>query len=364
MDDLLNTAPCGFLSFADDGTILMVNATLLNLLGHERDEVQGGHIESILPVASRIFYQTHFFPLLKLQDKVEEIYLPLRAKSGHHMPVLANAVRRERAGTVVNDCVFVPMHQRNRYEDEILQAKKAAEEASQARSRFLSVMSHELRTPLSVIQGFTDILSCGMHGPVTELQLDDLSRIERATNSLLGLINDILSFARLEVGRVDVKTETIYVADALARAESLMVLRLQEAGLEYIREGCVSQVVVRADPERLQQILLNLLTNAIKFTDRGGRVSTACECIESRALIHVRDTGCGIPADKIESIFDPFVQVDREQIQSSERGVGLGLAISRDLARAMGSDLTAESTVGQGSVFTITLPIAEPSAQA
>jgi PAS domain S-box-containing protein len=364
MDDLLNTAPCGFLSFADDGMILMVNATLAALLGHDRDELQGRHIESILPIASRIFYQTHFFPLLKMHGKVEELYLSLRSKSGDDVPVLVNAVRRERAGTVVNDCVFVPMHQRNRYEDEILQAKKAAEEANQAKSRFLSVMSHELRTPLTVIQGYSDILSSGMRGPVTQFQLDDLGRIQKASQSLLGLINDILGFARLEIGQVDLKIETVLVEAALARSESLLTLRLQEAGLEYVRAGCASEVAVRADPERLQQILLNLLTNAIKFTDQGGRVSTACERSHCRTLIHVRDSGRGIPHDRINGIFDPFVQVDREQIESRQRGVGLGLAISRDLARAMGGDLTVESTVGQGSVFTIALPTAGPSDQA
>lgn len=133
-DELLNTAPCGFLSFTDDGTIMIVNATLLELLGYEFDALRGRRMESILPLASRIFYQTHFFPLLKLHGKAEEIYISVRSKQGTDVPMLVNAVRRERAGNFVNDCIFVPMRQRIQYEAEILQAKKTAEAAIHAQN--------------------------------------------------------------------------------------------------------------------------------------------------------------------------------------------------------------------------------------
>ncbi|MEW5857623.1 MAG: ATP-binding protein [Cyanobacteriota bacterium] len=133
-DEVLNTAPCGFLSFTDDGTISLVNATMLKLLGHEFDAVWGRRVESILPLASRIFFQTHFFPLLKLHGKAEEIYISVRSKQGTDIPMLVNAVRRERAGSFVNDCIFVPMRQRIQYEAEILQAKKIAEAAIHAQN--------------------------------------------------------------------------------------------------------------------------------------------------------------------------------------------------------------------------------------
>ncbi|WP_333306211.1 diguanylate cyclase domain-containing protein [Microcoleus sp. B7-D4] len=129
IDELLNTSPCGFLSFADDGTILMVNATLVQLLGHEPDELRGQKMESILPIASRIFYQTHFFPLLKLHGKVEEIYFSLRSKEGSEIPMLINAVRREKGGSFINDCILICIRQRILYEGEIIKAKKAAEAA-------------------------------------------------------------------------------------------------------------------------------------------------------------------------------------------------------------------------------------------
>jgi signal transduction histidine kinase len=290
---------------------------------------------------------------------VEEIYLALRAKSGDEMPVLVNAVQRERAGVVVNDCVVVRMHRRRQYEDELLQAQKAAEAASQAKAKFLSMMSHDLRTPLQAISGFADLLSREKQGSLTERQRKALSRIQSASREMMRLINDLLDFAQLETGRVEVQVATVLVETALRRAESLVMLRLQEAGLDYRREGCWSGAAMWADPDRLQQILLNLLTNAIKFTNRGGRVSITCERRDDQTLIQVRDTGCGIPADQLQRIFEPFVQLERQQLESSQRGVGLGLAISRELAQAMGGDLTVESVVGQGSVFTLRLPTAE-----
>lgn len=134
IDELLNTAPCGFLSFTDDGTIVTANATMSKLLEYQADQLQGLSITSVLPIASRIFYQTHFFPLLKLRGKVEEIYLLLRSQQGKDVPMLVNAVRQERGDRFVNDCIFVPVHQRIQYEDELLKAKKVAEAATTAQN--------------------------------------------------------------------------------------------------------------------------------------------------------------------------------------------------------------------------------------
>lgn len=145
MDELLDTAPCGFLSFTDDGMIEAVNDTLLRLLA--REELACRHVETILPVASRIFYQTHFFPLLKLRGEVEEIYFSLRTGSGEDLPVLVNAARRERRGSLFNDCIIIPMRQRARYEDEILEAKREAEEANRIKDELIT----ELSTPVITI---------------------------------------------------------------------------------------------------------------------------------------------------------------------------------------------------------------------
>lgn len=360
--DLLQTAPAAFLSFADDGTILLTNARLLQRLGYAPGELEGQHVETIFASGGRIFYHTHFFPLLKMQGHVEEIYLSLKTKSGDEIPVLANAIRTERNGQTVNDCVMMHIRQRRRFEDELLRARKAAEQASMAKARFLSMMSHDLRTPLMAITGFAEVLLRGMRGSINDDQREDLEAIKNAGQQMMKLMTDILSFAQLESGRVTVRLEAVRVAEAVERAETLMKLRFAEASLEYVRHACDADMAVIADAERLQQVILNLLSNAAKFTPAGGKVEVRCEHTDAQVMLHVSDTGIGIPEEKLNEIFEPFVQVAGES--ASRDGVGLGLSISRDLARAMRGDLTVASTVGRGSTFTITLPLAVNVARA
>ena len=154
------------------------------------------------------------------------------------------------------------------------------------------------------------------------------------------------------------KLETVTVDGAITRAERLIIPKLGEAHLDYARDGCAPDLYLRANPDRLQQVLLNLLTNAIKFTPAGGRIAIECSGDERVTQIAVRDTGCGIPPEHLGRIFEPFVQVDRNRIDSRQRGVGLGLAISRELIQAMGGELSVTSEVGVGSVFTISLSTA------
>jgi PAS domain S-box-containing protein len=358
MDALLDTAPCGFVSSADDGTMLEVNTTLAALLGYTRVELEGWHIEKILFPGARIFYQTHLFPMLRLHGRVDEIYIALRTRDGRDVPMLLNGVRRERNGRTVNDSVLVKMLQRGEYEAQLLQARRLAEEANAAKASFLSMMSHDLRTPLTTIIGHADLLAAGVIGTSGGEQQYSVERIRDASRELLRMITDILSFAQIEAGRIDVRPVPVVVGEAIARAESLIRLRMQDSALEFTSAPCDGEIVVHADPDRLQQILLNLLTNAIKFTHAGGRISVECALIDGRVQIRVRDTGIGIPADRLQSVFDPFVQLDPSSVHDVQRGVGLGLAISRDLARAMGGELTAESKLGEGSVFIVDLPSA------
>jgi PAS domain S-box-containing protein len=357
MDALLNTAPCGFVSFIDDGTMVDVNATLAQILGYEsRVELHGWHLQKILAPGTRVFYHTHVFPMLKLHGLVEEIYLALRTKNGDDVPMLMNAARRERNGVIVNDCILMRMLQRNRFEEELLQARRAAEQANAAKAKFLSMMSHDLRTPLTSISGNADLLAAGVHGPLSEEQRDALTRMKEAVREQLRMINDILSFAQLDSGRVEVQPVPVRVADALTRAERLVRESVAAAGLSLDLDP--AGAIVNADPDRFQQILLNLLTNATKFTPAGGRISVQSEVDGQRVRIRVRDTGVGIPRDQLEHIFDPFVQLEQGAVEPAHRGVGLGLAIARDLARSMNGELTADSTPDQGSVFTLELPAA------
>jgi PAS domain S-box-containing protein len=356
MDPLLDHAPCGFVSITDDGTMLEVNTTLASMLGYERVELEGWHLQKILAPGGRIFYQTHAFPLLKLHGMAEEIYLPLRTRNGQDVPMLMNASRRDRAGKPMNDCVFVRMLQRHAFEDQLVMARRNAEEANAAKAKFLSMMSHDLRTPLTTISGYSSLMADGNFGPLTEEQRDAMQQIKDAGAELLRMINDILGFAQIESGRFTVRLSELTVRSALTRAETLVRLRAEDAGLTLDIADCDDTIAIYADPDRLQQILLNLLTNALKFTKPGGRVSVECEQIGERVLIRVRDTGIGIPGDQIGRVFDAFVQLDQQPDDVTQRGVGLGLAISRDLAVAMDGNLTAKSTPGEGSEFTLELP--------
>ncbi len=425
-EDLLDLAPCGLLSLADDGTIRQVNATLLELLGRTREEVLGASVERILTVAGRIFYQTHLFPLLALHGRADEIFLLLKHASGEDVGALVNAVRRERDGAFATDVALMVVRERRKYEDALLRAKRqaeeaqrevelrsrelersneqleehqvelelqhqqlqeqtaeleaaseelhaineelaaqteelerqrqAADEANRAKSTFLATMSHELRTPLNAIAGYVQLLELGIHGPVTEEQREALGRIERSQRRLLGLINDVLNLARIEAGRVDYEIAPVPLAEAVSAVTPMIEPQLGARGLS-LAVDVPAALVAHADREKLEQVLLNLLTNAVKFTPRGGRVrveGTRSEDGSGRVRLCVHDTGIGIPADKLASVFEPFVQVGVRHSRRTE-GTGLGLSISRDLARGMGGDLTVRSVEGEGSTFTVEL---------
>ena len=230
----------------------------------------------------------------------------------------------------------------------------AAEAANQAKGNFLGVMSHELRTPLNAIGGYAELMALGLRGPVTELQLLDLERIQKSQRHLLGIINQILDYTRIDAGVIVYDVVDVLVTTALAAAESLIDPQVRARGLTYVVSAFAPHLSVRADREKLQQVLVNLLSNAVKFTNAGGEVRVGCVEGEETVAITVADTGVGIAPEQQKAIFQPFVQV--YELSRPHEGVGLGLAISRDLARGMGGDLVVASTPGVGSVFTMLLP--------
>ena len=234
-------------------------------------------------------------------------------------------------------------------------ARSDADAANQVKTQFLATMSHELRTPLNAIGGYAELLELGIHGPVTDAQRDVLSRIQRSQHHLLSLINNVLNLVKLETHHVRYDLSTVSFASVLAFVSEATGPQLQAKHLRFDAEGCPRELAVRADPEKLRQILLNLLSNAIKFTDDGGAIAITCTADRHVVRIHVKDSGIGIAAEQQEKIFEPFVQVDRRLNRPME-GTGLGLAISRELARGMGGELTVDSTVGEGSTFTLSLP--------
>ena len=420
-DALIDSAPCGFVSFTDDGRLTIVNAVLLGRLGYQREDLIGRHVETIFTVAGRLFFQTHFFPLVRMQGGAQEVFLMLRGRDGEEVGALCNAVRQTRGGVFHTDCVLLEVRERRKYEDALLQAKRTAEYANQqleqqalelelqhqqlqeqaaelqvqqealqelndelvvrtaelerqreeatkaraaadaanrAKSEFLAVMSHELRTPLNAIGGYTQLLETGVYGPVSETQVGALTRIARSQRHLLGLINDVLNMARVETGRVDYELKEVALRGVISELGDMILPQIESKHLTYEVVLPDEPLVVRTDREKLIQIVLNLLSNAVKFTGEGGSITLRCSPLERPAgmvLIEVCDTGRGIPADKIEAVFEPFVQVRGDSMGNSE-GTGLGLAISRNLARGMGGDLNATSELGKGSCFRLTVP--------
>jgi PAS domain S-box-containing protein len=425
-EEILNGLPCGVVSFEDDGTIVGINDTLASMLGYETSELEGRHVETLLGIAGRIFFQTHIYPMTRLHGRAEELFVLLRQKNGGDVGALLNAIRRDAGGRAVTDCVVLEVRERRKYEDALLRAKQAADaankalqlrtdeleranktleeqavalelhrqqlqdqatelevqseellatndelllrtteleqarivadEANHAKSQFLAVMSHELRTPLNAIGGYAQLLELGVHGPINQQQREALERIVRGQRHLLRLINELLNLARIEAGRVDYVIDEIRVADVVASVMPMIEPQTSEAGLTS-STSVEPHLVARGDREKVQQILINLLTNAVKFTPAGGTIRTTAESDDAarQVRVSVADSGIGIPIDKLKSVFEPFVQVDVGHTRRKE-GSGLGLAISRDLARGMGGDLRVTSEEGRGSTFTLVLP--------
>jgi signal transduction histidine kinase len=237
---------------------------------------------------------------------------------------------------------------------ELERARADAERANTAKAEFLSSMSHDLRAPLNAVGGYAQLVLDGLYGPTTEQQRNAMLRIMRAQQHLLAVIRDILDFARVEAGHVRLDITNVPLNDVMQAV--CVMIEPQMAAKTLIFECEVGEeiVIMRTDRERAVQILLNLLTNALKFTDSGS-VKVDWSANEQRVSINVRDTGRGIPADRVAQIFEPFVQVGRNP-DEARQGIGLGLAISRQLARNLGGDLHVESTDGLGSVFTLELP--------
>ena len=251
---------------------------------------------------------------------------------------------------------------------ELERARAEAEAANRAKSDFLAAMSHDLRTPLNAIGGYAQLIEMGVHGPVTDGQRDAAARIARAQRHLLTLIDDILQFAKTESGQIPLEMRPIPLPDLCGALESLIRPQATDKDIAFSCDldeatGPAGEVVTAvADFERVLQVLVNVSSNAIKFTDAGGRVTVTGRRSGSWAEVSVQDTGRGIAPEHIEQIFQPFVQVGGST--GTREGVGLGLATSRNLARRMGGDILVESAPGVGSTFTLRLPAPERSAHA
>jgi PAS domain S-box-containing protein len=322
-------------SFDDDGTILAVNHMLLDLLGYRRDELEGRAFETILPPATRVFYQSHFFPLLRIQGKAEEVYFLLRASDGNDVPVLTYGVRREVATGFVNECVLIRVTLRERYQEEL----------ARARELLIAVLGHDLRVPLTAVSlGAEQLLHDeGLSPESRRTALAVLASTRRAAR----MTADLLDFARVRfAGGIPVQR---------APVDLRVVLEKVIAELRAIYPSVPIDVRIDGDcrgswdADRTAQVMTNLLGNAIDHGREGAVVAVDLEGGKEAVVLEVRNVAEAIDDPTLQNIFSPF---DR---RSGSGGLGLGLFVAREVAQAHGGGVTASRADGQ-FVIRVVLP--------
>jgi PAS domain S-box-containing protein len=358
--ELFEFAPDACFLTDSHGVIREANVAAGQLLGVPGQFLAGKTLPGFFDEPARKAYR-HQLDQLSGSERSDEWEIQLRPRSGPPTDVSVSIARiAARNKSPGGYRWFVRDISKRKHAESVVLAneRKAREEAevsNRLKSDFLALLSHEFRTPLQAIFGYTELLEREIHGPLTDSQRRDLQRIQQSQQLLLGLITTILDFAKLESGQmIDLVLHSIAIHQVLAHMEGLVGAQLEEKELSYSYRCGDRAIVANADAGKVQQILLNLLANAIKFTDRGGSISLQCELEPETVAIRVIDNGKGIPPDKLEAIFEPFVQLKPKGAVTN--GAGLGLPISRRLAIAMGGSLTAQSEPGQGSTFTLRLP--------
>jgi len=357
-EDLYENAPCGYMSTLPGGLIVRANRTFFLWTGYQSDQVVGRRrFSDLLPPSGRIYYETHYAPLLLMQGSVREIALEVICTDQSRLPVLINAtLARDAQGQpqLIRITVFNATARR-KYEQELLRERRRAEQATQEKARFIAMVSHEIRSPLSAIVAVRQMLEKTDLSP----RQDQLVRmLKSSSESLLGLVNNVLDFGRFEGGHEVLELHRFDLQALVSASFETMRPRAELKGiaLEQTITGEVPQCVV-GDALKIHQVLTNLLSNALKFTERGVvRLSVHCEPTgaESVAItFSVSDTGIGIASDRLNSIFEEYAQ--GAEVRSRYGGTGLGLAISSGLVKLHGGELCVQSELGRGSTFRFTL---------
>lgn len=354
-EELYENAPCGYFSTLPDGTFIRVNQTFLNWMGLSREELVGRkRFQELLTLAGKIYHETHFAPLLRMQGSVNEVALDLVSGDGQTLPVLINTIqKRDPLGKpLINRTTVFNAKDRRQYERELLLERRKAEQAAEAKARLLAVISHEIRTPLNTIAMLTEILQRSSDDPRQEKRLQTL---KSASQHLGELVNDLLDYSKLEAGRMSVDRRAFQLRDLV---ESILLRfhpRAEEKTIQLFAD--VDPRIphqLYGDPLKLGQVLTNLVGNAVKFTEQGFvRVEVALSDTPKGAAVidlSVQDTGIGIPPDRLTDIFEEFTQASADTA-ARFGGTGLGLTISRKLIQLFDSDLKVRSTLGEGSTF-------------
>ncbi|MDP3118849.1 MAG: ATP-binding protein [Sulfuricurvum sp.] len=358
MNNLIDQLPCPVLITDAMGHIFMANTNLLQLAGGSAEEWDKKSLNDLLPPASRIFLQTHLWPILYHEAQVQEIHMQIYDSQKQSVPVLVNCQRSFYNGQESYSWVFFVAHERSRFEAELLKAKENAQASERAKSQFLAAMSHEIRTPMNGVLGMLGLLD------KTQLNPSQKHKVAVATSSatsLLGLINDILDFSKIEAGKMDLEMLEFDLRNELEDFTHSIAFKVQEKGLKLILDtDKISYSNIITDPGRLRQILTNLVGNAVKFTHEG-KITIKTSLYkedEKRGRLHIDviDTGIGIPHEKIETLFEAFTQADGSTTRKYG-GTGLGLSIVKKLCALMGGFVSATSIPGEGSTFSVDLKV-------
>ena len=360
-EELYEHAPAGYLTTLGDGTIVRVNETFVRWTGYSKIELVGvRRVHDLLTVPGRIYFETHVAPLLRMQGEVSELALDVRRADGTILPVLANAVLRGASADTPDGYRLTIFNatERRRYERELLDARRRAEDASRVKSDLLAMLGHDIRTPLAAIMNVVKLLEATQPSDRQRPLVDILAR---SSKNLLDLINGVLDYSRLEAGKLPLDQRPFSLRDMLASVAANFTTVAAEKGVafEVFTADDVPDALV-GDSNKLAEVLMNVAGNALKFTQLG-RVRVAVTCThqsETRATLAfaVSDTGIGIEHDRLLHIFEEFTQADAE-IGLKYGGAGLGLAISRKLLALFGSEMSVDSIPGAGSTFSFSVSL-------
>jgi len=352
----------GIFMLDPSGRVVSWNEGARRIKGYEAEEILGQHFSTFYPPeVAASGHPDHELQIARREGRYEEEGWRVR-KDGTRFwaNVIITALFGEHGNLIGFAKVTRDLTERRLAQQrEVDDARRLAEaEASnRAKTGFLAAMSHELRTPLNAIAGYAQLMQEGVGGDVSDQHHDYLTRIRNSQQHLLGIVNDLLNYSKLEAGGVTYEREHIFAHEILEGVLAMVAPQIERKQLRLTRGDCSPDVGAIADRLKVEQVVLNLLSNAVKFTPEGGTITVFCGRHDQTVTIAVRDTGPGIPEDMLEAIFDPFVQLGRT-LTSKHEGAGLGLAISRDLARAMDGDVNVRSIEGEGAEFTLTLPAA------
>ncbi|HJU69074.1 MAG TPA: PAS domain-containing sensor histidine kinase [Gemmatimonadaceae bacterium] len=342
------------------GYIISWNLGAQRLKGYSADEIIGKHFSTFYPeVDKRAGKPEWELEVAADEGRVEDEGWRIRKDGTRFWANVVITALRDDSGRLVGFAkVTRDLTERMEAQQRAIDnARRLAEleGLSRAKSQFLASMSHELRTPLNAIGGYAELIEMGLGGTVTEQQREYLTRIRNSQQHLLQIINDLLNYSRIEAGKVTYEKEPVPLASVIEKVTGMIEPQMVTKGITFDVPPCPPGIVSIGDRLKIEQIVLNLLSNAVKFTPAGGRVTVTCRGGDKTVALSVADTGPGIPDERLDDIFEPFVQLGRS-LSSGHEGAGLGLAISRDLARAMNGDVTVESVSGQGATFTLSLP--------